>query len=1039
MAEKAADEPLFVGRDAACNRIRARLIQAEQGRSQLVLVAGEAGLGKTTLVRRVLETQAPSPAVVWGTCWAGVGAPGYWPWTQALDALVAQCGPAACSADIAELLGSVVPALGRPRPPSANADPRQARLLLFDAVARWLTVVTHEHPLVLVLDDLQWADRSSLELLDFLGRSLHTAALVVIGTYRHDEVPAELRDLFVGLTTRAEHIQLSGLAGEEVERLVTDLAGARIAQRWSQEIHRRTGGHPFFVRELAAELEHRPNDQDLGVPSVVRDVIEQRLRRGDADCRQLLDAASVLGSDVQLDVLAAVLDLPVQLLAEREEQASAVGVLVAGPAGRTRFAHDLFRETLYAGLPTRQRLDLHHRIAEALEQRDQQGRAVRATEVARHFAAAVALDGADRAVRWAFAAAAADRANLAFSEAASHLQRVRDAITNAGLVPPLEMQVELLVAQADAHARAGEPDRARELLTSARLIARRCSGGDQLAAVAFGVQHLGARFAMPRQPIIDILDEARDAAADQDRAVRARLTAALARELTHSVPAHRPRAGPLSAQALDLARASGDPASLLACLLARHDVLWTPGTAAERLGLAHNIVELAQTLGDVEQRAEGLLLVANALLESGSAQFRPALDSCLKDLGSLGQPRHDYTALTRLAALQLLDGDLDDAELRIEEAGRLGELIGEPDAGNVRMSQRLALVQLRANPDTQRAFADEAVRWWIGAPVHAHAVAAGFLARAGDLEAARRHLSAVAELGGWHADRSYLWSVFISQIAEAAALLGDQQLCQQVLDDLRPFTNFCGVNGAVVAFAGSLAHPAGMVAAAAGHSAEAAELFQHAAHVHHRLDAPMWESASREALATLTSAGSEHRGADVARLRRSENGWAVLYRSQTVAVPDSKGWHDLAQLLQHPGVDIHALELMGSPLRQGPAGEAADAIAIGSYRARLHQLEEDRQGAEADHDLGRLSRVELESQMLLAELGRITGLGGAARPGSSGSSERARKAVSARIRDAIQRLTPVLPDIAAHLDRNIVTGNWCRYRPESTLTWHVEV
>ena len=114
MAAKAVDEPLFVGRDAACNRVRARLAQAQQGRSQLVLVAGEAGLGKTTLVRRVLETQTPSPAVVWGTCWAGFGAPGYWPWTQALDALVAQCGPAACSADVAELLGSVVPALGRP-------------------------------------------------------------------------------------------------------------------------------------------------------------------------------------------------------------------------------------------------------------------------------------------------------------------------------------------------------------------------------------------------------------------------------------------------------------------------------------------------------------------------------------------------------------------------------------------------------------------------------------------------------------------------------------------------------------------------------------------------------------------------------------------------------------------------------------------------------------------------------------------------------------------------------------------------------------
>jgi predicted ATPase len=350
MTETAADEPLFVGRDAACSRIRSRLAQAQQGRSQLVLVAGEAGLGKTTLVRWVLETETPPPAVVWGTCWAGFGAPGYWPWTQALDAVVAQCGPAVCNAKDAELLGSVVPALGRPRPPSASADPRQARLLLFDAVARWLTAVTQERPLVLVLDDLQWADRSSLELLDFLSRSLHTASLLVIGTYRHDEMPAELRDLFVGLTTRAEHIALSGLAGDEVERLVTDLAGAQIAQSWSQEIHRRTGGHPFFVRELAAELEHRATDQRLGVPSAVRDVIEQRLRRTDADCRQLLDAASVLGSDIQLDVLAAVLNLHVRLLIEREEQASAVGVLVPGPAGRTRFTHDLFREALYAGL-----------------------------------------------------------------------------------------------------------------------------------------------------------------------------------------------------------------------------------------------------------------------------------------------------------------------------------------------------------------------------------------------------------------------------------------------------------------------------------------------------------------------------------------------------------------------------------------------------------------------------------------------------------------------------------------------------------------
>ena len=396
---------------------------------------------------------------------------------------------------------------------------------------------------------------------------------------------------------------------------------------------------------------------------------------------------------------------------------------------------------------------------------------------------------------------------------------------------------------------------------------------------------------MRRHDVIEPLEAARQAVAGRDISLEAQLTAAMARELQHSVPQDRPRARPLSEHALQLARQADDPAALLACLLARHDLLWTPGSAQERLGLARDIVGIAERLGDEERRAEGLLLVANALLETGSPAFRPALDAYLAAAEAIGQPRFRYLALTRRAALELLDGRLSEAAQLVEEAARLGERIQEPDTGNVRMSQRLELVRAQGDAAAQRAFAGEAVRWWIGTPVHAHAVAAGFLARAGDLDAARQEVDIVLELGAWQADRSYLWSVFVGNLTDAAVRLEDAELCARILAAFRPVTSSCGVNGAVVAFAGSHAHFAGIAAAALGRDEEARTLLGQAAAVHARLGASAWEAASRDALRALAATSPPtvpgHR--QVAVLRREQRAWTVSYGPERATVPDTKG------------------------------------------------------------------------------------------------------------------------------------------------------
>jgi ATP/maltotriose-dependent transcriptional regulator MalT len=275
----------------------------------------------------------------------------------------------------------------------------------------------------------------------------------------------------------------------------------------------------------------------------------------------------------------------------------------------------------------------------------------------------------------------------------------------------------------------------------------------------------------------------------------------------------------------------------MTCLLARHDVLWIPGSPTERIDLAREIVSVAERSGDDERVAQGNLLLANALLESGSAAFEPALEDCLRVLDRLGQPRHRYTAATRRAAMLLLRGDLAVAEAAVEEAAELGSWIREPDTENVRMSQRLELTRARGTPDDLLRFAEVAVEHWTGAPIHAHSIAAGFSGRAGDLAAARRHAAVVADLGSWRADRGhYFWSVAVRELAVAAIALGERALCEELLSELATVATTCGVNGAFVAFAGSHGHTAGLLAAHIGDD-RAGALLAEAASVYQRLGA----------------------------------------------------------------------------------------------------------------------------------------------------------------------------------------------------------
>lgn len=999
------------------------------------MVTGEAGVGKTSLLRAAVAAAAEQGAHIgWGTCLDVEGAPGYWPWTQALDGLVRAIGTDEArrlAGDDAPLLATIVPSLGDASPGELTD---RARLLLLDAATRLLDTLASERGLVVVLDDLQWADTSSLALFDFVARAADRSSVCLIGAYRHNELDGSARARFGALTSHSDHLHVEGIDADATHELVERLTGRPVDRATTDAIHRRTGGHPFFVREVAL-LAHPADGNVDHIPAAVRDVIERRIARLPGPTQALLEVAAIMGTGLLSDVVARAVDTSPLAVEVAARDAVVAGVLTPTGDG-LHFAHDLVRETILDRLDAPHRVALHQAIGSALEERAARTAPVAPAELARHFIAAIPLDGPGRAVRWALQAATAECEALAFAEAAAHLRRLRATLAEAAVDLADDQWFEILVAEADALTRAGSTLDARGLLRAARDIADRMEDPDRTARVALATADLGSRFASRRDEIVRELDRALAVVAGTNAAREAQLTAALARELQHSVAEDRPRAGPLSERALELGRRAGDPATLAACLLARHDVLWTAGTERERAEIAREIIAVALAAGDDERHAQGLLLLANALLEHGSPAFQAALEGCLAVLDGLAQPLHRYVAETRRAGLALLRGRLDEAAERIEHAAALGDRIREPDTGNVRMSQRLELVRARGRADELRAFAADAVGHWTGAPIHAHAVAAGFFVRAGDVEAARHHVAAVVDLGTWRADRSYLWSVFVRELAQAAVALGDRELCAQLLDDLDPLTGSCGVNGAVVAFAGSHAHTAGLLAAALDQPDKAQQLLGQASDTYQRLGATGWYAEVRRDLAVSHS--TAERPATSGSMHRRGGVWHITFGGATAVVSHTKGLGDIARLLAMPGREIHVLDLIDAADRSGAAGPLADRRSLDAYRKRLTDLETERAEAASYNDDERSARLEAERQALLEELGRLRGVQGRVRQFANHPAERGRKAVAARVRDAIGKLESLLPELAAHLQRTIVTGTYCRYRGEPGITWDID-
>ena len=299
------------------------------------------------------------------------------------------------------------------------------------------------HGLIVVLDDLQWADADSLRLLEFVSRQLSGRRLAVLGTYRDIEAGEVLRRI----AGTAEVVGLEGLSTADVAAMMSGLIGGDVSLDRAARLRDRTGGNPLFVRELTrlAQVRSGGDPEDVaGIVDSVRGVIERRIARVSGPCARLLALAALDGTVIRPGVLGVVLDDPAAIT-ELLDEAVAAGILI-DDGDTVRFAHDLFREVLDAGSIGAERRRGHRALGEALERVG----AIHPAELAAHFAAA---GDSERAVRYGRLAAAESTARLGFDDAVSHLERALHALDATAAEPATRLGTRRGIGRRPAHGR----------------------------------------------------------------------------------------------------------------------------------------------------------------------------------------------------------------------------------------------------------------------------------------------------------------------------------------------------------------------------------------------------------------------------------------------------------------------------------------------------------------------------------------------------------------------------------------------------------
>ena len=877
-SEEAAANPLdrlaggvFVGRETEMDELRAGLEDSLSGRGRLLMLVGEPGIGKTRTSEE-LATYATlrSAKVLWGKCYEGEGAPAYWPWVQLVRTyvydrdpkeLMSEMGPGA--ADIAEVVSEVRERLpGLPAPP--QLEPEQARFRLFDSITTFLKNASLRQPHVLVLDDLHWADKPSLLLLQFMARELRGSRLLVLGTYRDVELRrGHPLSQTLGELTReglTQRILLRGLTEGDVKRFIEVTAGVQPPETLVEAVYRETEGNPFFVNEVVRLLvadgrldkPESVSSWSVTIPQGVREVVGRRLDHLSDECNRVLTIGAVIGREFDLKTVEKVLSgadegrMTGDRLVEVLEEAVAARVIgeVPNRLDWYTFSHALIKETLYDELSTARRVRAHRQVGEVLEQQHKDDIETYLPQLAYHFSEAAQGGDVDKAISYATRAAELAMSQLAYEEGADHYERALQVIELNE--PPDEAQrAGLLVGQTEALRMGGSPNDAIETGRRAVEAARKAASAPLLARAALVLEDARWYSGQPAALVgtVPIVEEALRAVGTENPVLRARLLAVLPRAIPTAPMEDRLT---IAREALELAEAAGDVAARVEALNGMHFALWGPERVEERLEVANEIARLAEEAGDKGLAVGGYLWGITDLLELGEIK---AVDEKIRSYETLAEELRQPDLRVNLAMWQamraLLDGRLEEAErlaLETLTIGQRSQFAGAAQLFGVHMYDlRWKQGRLGEVEGAVKAFVEEnpATPSW-------RAALALVYAETGKEAEARTELEHLAADDFAAIPKDANWLAAISILCDVCALLRDERNAVTLYELLLPYAGRCIVVGVGFSCLGTASRHLGGLAALMGRWEEAERHFKDSLAANTRMGARPWIALTQQ-------------------------------------------------------------------------------------------------------------------------------------------------------------------------------------------------
>ena len=853
----------FVGRARELDLASASLAALLAGHGGALLVTGEPGIGKTGLAQQVGSRAATlALPVAWGGCVDDEGAPPLWPWRQILAACQGRPGTAESRAEPADL--GAFPGIGAPREQGAAAPPDGSdRFRLFESVAALVATAAAPAGLVLIIDDLHWADPLTAMMLAHLARNLATTRALVVVTYRDQDLSSNVaaREAIAALVRQpgTAQIRLAGLAEAEVAEQLEATFGRRFDLRVVAGVARRTRGNPFFVAELGRLVTDAaqagplsPGPWETGLPEGVRAVIGHRLGQLPASCQDVLRTAAVIAPAIDFGTVAAVTGLTPQAVLAEVDAGSAAGLTRLEPgAPAAEFSHALVRDAIQAEVPRSRQARIHRRAAEHLEAVHASDLDHHASGIAHHWLSAHPDADAAHAVAWAERAAASSMNSLAYEEAARLYERALRIIGSGGFSGP--DRCRLLLGRAEALYKAGDVTAAIAAAGQAGDEARRC--GDVLATARAAIALEGVTDEAWGRRVIQLAQAALRELGDEHAGLRARLLAATAMVHSSSLStAGADQARPLSLESLTLAETAATPAALVSALRARQMARAGPDGVADRLAAAERMLTLAADHADPWAGLWGRLWRIEASCQLGAFD---AAESDLDELAGithqLGQLVADWHLARTRCSLAIARGRFSDAESHLDDAVKLASRGLDTRAWQIRAITGAKLADLTGDPRHEHWFGTlekeanqtySAGRW---------AILAAHYAGRGDVDRAREFYERLPPWRTWQPP-SFVAHAVLDRRALAAVLLGDADGATVAYDRLRPWARYFVVGGTgLVSMHGSGEHTLGCLAAFLGKPAAAVHHLRSAITANQRAGLPPFELQSRYELAKVLS------------------------------------------------------------------------------------------------------------------------------------------------------------------------------------------